>query len=86
MIAQRIPMIPPRGTRPLRGVARAFALAVVCLLAVGSLGCEPKFDPQKYGEVVTELPYVPGVEKPYPLPELQESVDKAKDSIPPNPK
>lgn len=86
MIAQRIPMIPPRGMRPFHAAARAFALAVVSLLAVGTLGCQPALDPQEYGEVITELPYVPGVEKPYPLPEVEESADKAKDSTPPNTK
>jgi hypothetical protein len=86
MIAQRIPMIPPRRTRPLRAVARAFALAVVGLLTVGSLGCEPKLDPQEYGELVTELPRVPGVEKPYPLPEPLDSTDKAQDSASPDTK
>ena len=37
-------------------------------------------------EVITELPYVPGIDKPYPLPELEESADKAKDASPPSAK
>lgn len=65
---------------------RAFALAGICLPAVGTLGCAPKLDPQEYGEVITELPYVPGVEKPYPLPELEESADKGKDAASTNAK
>jgi hypothetical protein len=86
MIAQRIPMIPPRRRRPLGAAARAFALAVVAQLAVGAPGCQPKLDPQEYGEVITTLPYVRGIEKPYPLPEPDDSTDNAKESAPPNAK
>lgn len=86
MIAQRTPTITPRGTPWFQAVARAFALAGICLLTVGTSGCQPQLDPQEYGEFVTELPYVPGVEKPYPLPEPEESADKAKDVPPSNEK
>jgi hypothetical protein len=83
MIAQRISMIPPPSTRPLRVMAGVFALSGICLLTIATPGCRPPaLDPQEYGEVLTELPYVPGVEKPYVLPELEESSDKAKDSPP----
>jgi len=66
----------------LRAVTRVFALSGICLLTIAAPGCQPTLDPQEYGEVLTELPYVPGIEKPYPLPESEESADKAKDSPP----
>lgn len=83
MIAQRKSMIPPPSTRPLRVTTCVFALSGIWLLTLATSGCQPpKLDPQEYGEVITELPYVPGIEKPYRLPELEESADKSKESPP----
>ena len=86
MIAQRTPTITPRGTRPFHVMKRSIALAGICLLTLGLSGCQPQLDPKEYGELVTELPYVPGIEKPYALPEVEESADKAKGSAPPSAK
>ena len=82
MFAQRISMILPRDLRPVHGVARELASAGFCLLVLTTCGCQPKLDPDKYGEVITELPHVPGIEKPYPLPEFEESPDNAKGDEP----
>ena len=78
MIAERILMIPCR-SRSFCALARPLALAASCSLGLATSGCQPKLDPQEYGEVVTELPYVPGTEKPYRLPELEQSPDETKD-------
>ena len=37
-------------------------------------GCQPALDPDKYGEIINEVPQVPGADKPYPLPQLEESM------------
>ena len=79
-------LITPCGARSFQVVARGLAASVLFLLSVGLLGCQPKLDPKEYGEVITVLPYVPGIEKPYRLPELEESADEAKDAAPPNAK
>ena len=54
--------------RPLVWVLAALPL----LLSI--IGCEqPKLDPQKYGKVLPDLPRISGVEKPYSLPQLEET-------------
>ena len=54
--------------RILRSAAATFLLFSGTLFA----GCNPALDPKEYGEVVTELPQVEGVGKPYPLPKLED--------------
>ena len=72
-------MITPRGRQRFQVVARGLVASVLTLVGLAFLGCKPRLDPQEYGEVVTELPYVPGVEKPYPLPGPDESSEKPED-------
>ncbi len=74
--------IPPRRRQRFKVVARGLVASVLTLVSLGILGCKPRLDPQEYGEVVTELPHVPGVEKPYPLPSPDESSDEAEDGQP----
>ncbi len=65
-------MITPRNPLPLPGMA----IVSMGLLLALALGCSGRLDPEKYGEVVTELPHVKGVERPYPLPELKQEPEK----------
>jgi hypothetical protein len=75
-------IITPRGPWHFQVVARGLAASVLCLVSLGLLGCQPKFDPKEYGEVITELPRVPGVEKPYLLSDPHESSDEGGDGEP----
>jgi hypothetical protein len=50
------------------------------LAATVSVGCEQKLDPQRYGQIIPELPQIKGADKPYPLPQLEEPSDEASDS------
>ena len=61
-------MIEPFQKRNLKTAAAALLL----LLGAALTGCNPRLDPQEYGEVVTVIPPVEGAEKPYPLPKLEE--------------
>jgi hypothetical protein len=36
-------------------------------------GCRPQLDPETYGEVITQLPKVEGADKPYVLPDLEDT-------------
>jgi hypothetical protein len=36
-------------------------------------GCRPELDPATYGEVIYKLPYVEGADKPYELPNLEDT-------------
>jgi hypothetical protein len=61
-------------------LARRIERAIRAWLVVVGLalpGCAPKLDPREYGEVIHELPKLPGAEEPYPLPELDEPTEKA---------
>jgi hypothetical protein len=79
-------MITPCGPRSFQVVARGLAISVLFLVSLGLLGCQPKLDPKEYGEVITVLPYVRGVEKPYSLPGPEESPDKGEVGEPANEK
>ena len=49
------------------------------MLLAGSLllGCETRPDPQEFGEIITTVPK--GLNKPFPLPQLDDSQDKPKE-------
>ena len=65
---------------------RGFCLLIIGLVSLVEGGCRPQLDPEQYGEVLSGLPRVPGAEKPYPLPEIDESADKTNDHVPMNQK
>lgn len=50
------------------------------LLLFSTPGCAPRIPPEELGEVMKELPALPGTDQPYPLPELEppSSVEAAK--------
>lgn len=48
-------------------------LGVIVALFAPSGGCAPQLDAQQYGKVVPSVPKVEGADKPYPLPELEET-------------
>jgi len=51
-------------------VRRLFWLIVIAALW-GQVGCQPSVEDEKFGQVVyDELPVVPGVDEPYPVPPL----------------
>jgi hypothetical protein len=50
---------------------RTLYLLVGLLLMAAGLACGPKVSPEQMGEVVFEVPDIPGTEEPYPLPELE---------------
>ncbi len=62
--------------RPL-GLHRVCGICFGLLLTAPLAGCDPPLDPETYGRVIYDVPKVPGSEKPYPLPELEESEDEA---------
>jgi len=37
------------------------------------VGCRPELDPATYGEVIYQLPTVEGADKPYVLPNLEDT-------------
>lgn len=55
-----------------RRILRSAPAALLLFSGTLLTGCNPGLDPEKYGEIVTDLPPVEGVEKPYPLPKLEE--------------
>ena len=56
---------------------------VLCLALAMLPGCGPRLDQEDLGEVVFEIPNVPGADKPYPLPEFaQEQPEKTTESAP----
>ncbi len=58
-------------TTPFRN--RQLAIAAGFLLVLPLVGCQPSLDPDQYGEIIYEVPRVPGADKPYPLPQLEDS-------------
>ncbi len=54
--------------RSVTSTAAAFALVLGCWALSGCGG--PRLEPDEMGEVILDLPAVPGAEPPYPLPEL----------------
>ncbi len=65
-------MIPPRFKRRLPAVVSGLLLACCVVPA----GCQPKLDPQEYGEVLDKLPKIEGADEPYPLPKLEDPSEK----------
>jgi hypothetical protein len=63
-------------SNPAHGYAAVMLLLVGGCAVLVSAGCDPPLDPEKYGEIVTTLPVVEGADKPYPLPQLEESAAK----------
>ncbi len=61
------------GNRRVRRAAAGLAI----LLGVGLAGCEPQLNPEQYGQVIYKLPQIEGIDRPYPLPELEEPAPKS---------
>ncbi|MEX2169362.1 MAG: hypothetical protein WD851_08625 [Pirellulales bacterium] len=55
-------------------------LSTVLLLVAA--GCGPAVDSEELGQVVYEVPMVPGAETPYPLPELKADATKTEEGRP----
>jgi hypothetical protein len=53
-------------------------LAALLIAGGALLGCESGPDPKEFGEIITEVPRE--LDKPFPLPQLDEPQDKAKDA------
>ena len=45
-------------------------------------GCGPAVDQEELGQVVYEVPMVPGAEEPYPLPELKPDAVRSEEGGP----
>ena len=58
----------------------AAGLLIVCSTTFATPGCAPKLRPREYGQVIHDLPKLPGAEKPYPLPELDEPKETSKET------
>jgi hypothetical protein len=53
--------------------------SLIGILLVGATlvaGCQPTLDPQRYGEILNDLPKIKGAEKPFPLPQLEEKPEE----------
>ena len=61
-------LITARARRRLQAAGLSFLTAGCVAIA----GCQKRLDPGEYGEIIYRSPKVAGVEKPYPLPELDE--------------
>lgn len=58
---------------------KARSISILLLLAAG---CGPAVDSEELGQVVYEVPMVPGAETPYPLPELKADATKSEEGRP----
>jgi hypothetical protein len=54
-------------------VARVLSLILLAFSITAVLGCGPKVAREELGHVVFEVPKVPGSDKPFEMPQLQES-------------
>ena len=57
---------------PLQSAAAGILLLTSALLT----GCEPKLEEQQYGQILHDVPQVPGADRPYPLPQLEDPQEK----------
>jgi hypothetical protein len=61
-------------------LAQAVAIGLLLFLAAVLAGCQPKLDPQRYGQILPAVPQLEGTDLPYPLPELDEPDGDSKDA------
>jgi len=58
-------------------VGRFQAATIGFFLAAMFAGCEPKLDPERFGEVIYQVPQIQGAEEPYKLPQLEKPDNEA---------
>ena len=62
----------PRSLDPRRFAAAGLLLLICAVLP----GCEPNLNEQEYGRIIYEVPKVDGANRPYPLPQLEDTQEK----------
>ena len=62
---------------------QASVAASVARVVVATSGCEPTLSPEEYGDILSAPPKLKGMDKPYPVPELEvDQTDKDGDGRP----